>query len=215
MKTTFVEWFKATELYLTNHEALTLYYIYTDSRRHYHNVDHIMFGLPIIQNFAGIFSRDAIKILSYAWLGHDLVYIPGDQKNESLSFEYLNNTVLEEHSDLATYHINFIKECILATTHKNIGRTSPSSENLVNVITDIDLLGFALGYDQYEKIFAEYKAFNPNLIFNDFRIGRRNWLINFLKERDNVIYKTCYFNQLNPLALHNIRSSINNLESIS
>lgn len=205
MKTTASEFAKLTKYFLNIESANYLYYLYSDPRRYYHNIDHIVDGFTLISGLSDKVSCENWLVLNYAWLGHDLIYIPSCLKNEELSYTFFHKLILTSRN-LSHRETDLIASSILATRHLDL-----TTNTVEQYICDVDLFGFVTGFDASNDIFKEYQAFDPDLTWENFKIGRHNFLENLLKTRNNVIFQSKEFSHLNFIAIKNIKKQIQTL----
>ena len=176
--------------------------LYSQSVRHYHNLEHVREILSLIQQVKDICQSDRILQLS-AWF-HDCIYDPQAKDNEELSAIYAQTALTKLNIDSQT--IYSVTEIIRST--KNHQPLLTDIDNSIFLDLDLAILGTTLErYLQYaQAIRKEYQHISDR----NYRQGRSKVLTQFLtKER---IYYTDYFYQrLETTARQNIQTEIDRL----
>lgn len=152
-------------------------------------------------------SQENWVMLNYAWMGHDLVYIPGHLDNEELSFEFFNKLILKKRC-FNVNQIQHIYHCIMATQHKHL-----VTFDLYQMIADVDLFGFVTNADRSQDIFSEFKVNHPDLTWKEFSEKRQFFLQNLLEGRNGIIFQSKEFVGFNEVAVANIQKQIEALSS--
>jgi predicted metal-dependent HD superfamily phosphohydrolase len=134
--------------------------LYSESRRRYHNLDHISCGYQMYRRFYD--NTPAPEF--FAWMYHDAVYEPGTPDNEVRSADMFlkDNAVI----GFGVAGADRVIELILSTRH--IGEK--------NVVTDIDLSGLGSKPEIYDEQVAlirmEYSKFSDA----EWKTGRKVFL---------------------------------------
>lgn len=174
---------------------------YSDTYRHYHNIDHITACLNEFNEIEHLL-QNPFEVWLAVWF-HDVVYDPRTHDNEELSVEYARNAVGEI---VSSDTLENVSRLIMATKHDR-----PVSEHDAKFIQDIDLT--ILGrpgdrFDEYEEGIRMEYAWVPE---DSFRKGRAVILSGFIER--SAIYQTNYFREkYEETARANLRRSINKLK---
>lgn len=174
---------------------------YTESHRHYHNLNHVNMCLIAFDQIVGNIS-DKFCVETAIWF-HDVIYDPQKGDNEHLSAEhasaFLGKTNVEEKK------VSKIKNLICLTKHP----ANPLS-NDEKILIDIDLM--ILGsepklYEEYEKWIRKEYSFVPNHLY---KMGRKKLLKSFIERKK--IFKTSFFvHRYETQARDNLEKAINGL----
>ena len=161
---------------------------YTQPHRFYHDINHIYYMINILDqlkdqlfdfsNVRSIWDNKDFVATYWAILYHDIVYnVPDpDKTNEELSAAMF----MQEYRN---WDYSYVVEQAILSTRTHI---LPETASYVDkVLVDIDL--WALGdYEVYAKNNELIKREN-NATDEQWKIGRGNWLSNFL-QRDRIYY---------------------------
>lgn len=173
--------------YSNNHELannlwLEIFTKYSDSKRHYHTIEHLEAMISASKEV-----KDKIEdwdTFLFAVFYHDIIYKSSGNSNEEESAKLTMQRLSE-----IKYPAEKIAKCaqmIIATKHHEL-----SEDNDTNYLTDADLciLGKSLEiYQKYaEQIREEYTVY-PDFMYNS---GRKKALQHFLQM--SSIFKTDYF----------------------
>lgn len=161
---------------------------YSESGRHYHNLDHIAALLDLLdRNGDSVRNRDALELAIYF---HDAVYVPTRPDNEAasaaLACERLTHLGVSE--DL----VGEVERLILATRHGTLLADATSDPDLA-LLLDLDLSILAAeraAYAAYAEAIRREYAVVPDALY---RPGRRRVLAEFLARPR--IYATPHLHQ--------------------
>ncbi|WP_291131710.1 hypothetical protein [Flavobacterium sp. UBA7682] len=167
---------------LANNLWLEIFTKYSDSKRHYHTIDHLEAMISDLKNV-----KDKVNdwdTLLLAVFFHDIIYKAVSSTNEEDSAKIAKQRLTE-----AGYPIEKTEKCtrmILATKLHNL-----SEDNDTNFLIDVDLAILGKNEEEYrkytEQIREEYNVY-PDFIYNS---GRKKVIQHLL--RMEKIYKTEYF----------------------
>lgn len=151
---------------------------YEEPHRKYHNLEHIDSVIKRIETLGQDYDKWTVANATMAAFFHDIVYVPGWDKNERMSAEvarlYLDHIGVSEGCVASV----FIERAILST----INHTTTSSGTSALLI-DADL--YELGTDKYnantDKIFREFGEPDDDI----WQAGRMAFLKSFLS-RDRI-----------------------------
>ena len=184
--------------YSNNQLRDIIIWMYSDPRRHYHNVNHLIgcistFRIPKIVQLA----KNPQMLELGLWV-HDLVYDVDSSTNEADSVKLFLSL-----ADIDDRWFNVLNDYVLATTHS----TLYNNDTDYDLIADIDLITLSAEtriFDAYcKKIRQEYIATSDKIYYTE----RYKFLVN-LHSR-GFIFRTEYFkNEYEDLALTNIYNEI-------
>jgi predicted metal-dependent HD superfamily phosphohydrolase len=172
---------------------------YTQSDRHYHNLQHIYHVLTILDRFANRL-QDPMSVILAAWF-HDFVYDSQSTDNEVQSAKIAKELL----QDIGLSHktIDRIQQLILATQ----GHQTDIWDNDLCIFLDADLAIFGTNPAQYQiyarSIRREYSWVSDEL----YRAGRIRVLESFL-QRDRLYHTKLLFDDLESRARLNIEAEI-------
>jgi len=155
---------------------------YSDTGRHYHNLQHLENLLIQLQEVKDkILNWDA---LVFSIFYHDIIYKPTKNNNEEKSTELAVKRLTE--INVSPVIISKCAEMILATKkHEHYNDTD------INYFTDADLSILGQSWDEYKKYFTQIRkeySLYPDMIYKP---GRRKVLDHFLQMQR--IFKTDHF----------------------
>lgn len=172
----------------------------------YHNQNHVNEMLSKLSLYNGIINNNDYKLLYAAICYHDLVHIPGDEKNEEKSIEIMRrdfNKILTEDE------LHYISDLILCT------KTDYDYEEIKKVkyadlIHDLDMISF-LDYDVMKnndvKIKSEYLNFSPL----DFYKYKSKYFKRLIKDG---IFISEQYKPFNALAIENVKRYNKEIKSL-
>lgn len=174
--------------------------LYSDSSRHYHNLQHIAnFYNELLKCKAVIDNWDAVFL---AMVYHDVVYVASKQDNEAKSAALAIAHFTE--MGLDTGFARQAKDLIIATaSHKATGDQTTD----LFIDADMSILGVPIEkYKQYvQQVYQEYA------IIPDFAAKRKRFLEKFV--HTDRIFITSFFHKLyEDSARYNIHQEINNFK---
>lgn len=175
---------------------------YSESNRHYHNLDHIT---HLLQQLLSI--KDQVKewnAVLFAIYYHDIIYDVLKNDNEEKSATYAS----EHMAKLAAprQQVELCRQNILATKSHY-----PNDNADTNLFTDADLS--ILGsdwktYDNYCQLIRREYAIYPDFLY---RPGRKKVLHRFLA-MDKIFKTETFFNQFEEQARQNIAEELRRLD---
>ncbi|MBT4423956.1 hypothetical protein HOC87_06320 [Candidatus Bathyarchaeota archaeon] len=154
---------------------------YSDTHRHYHNIDHIAACLNEFNEVEHLL-QNPVEVWLAVWF-HDVVYDPKAHDNEERSVDYAEKALREIIGEVTLENISRL---IMATKHYR-----PASDHDSKFIQDIDLTilgGHRDRFDEYEESIRMEYSWVPE---NRFRKGRADILSGFIER--STIYQTKYF----------------------
>ena len=167
-------------------------YMYTDPRRHYHNIDHIYQCLEQVEKFDESESNRAV--INMALWFHDLVYNVATSDSEEISAQLAYDFLFRNGS----VHCFLVKTAIEYTNHKYYEPFTLTCRSEIkkvySIILDIDLSILAADHADYinssNRIFNEYEEVYSA---HDLLIGRKQFLEKMLRRK---IYLTPLYQDL-------------------
>jgi predicted metal-dependent HD superfamily phosphohydrolase len=172
---------------------------YTQSDRHYHNLQHIHHVLTILDRFVDRL-QDPISVLLAAWF-HDFVYDSRSTDNEIQSAKLAGKILQVIGVSIET--IDRVQQLILATK----GHQIKVDDNDLCILLDADLAILGTNPDRYQiyarSIRREYSWVSDEL----YREGRIRVLESFL-QRQRLYHTDLLFDELESRARLNIQAEI-------
>jgi predicted metal-dependent HD superfamily phosphohydrolase len=179
---------------------------YTQSDRHYHNLDHINHLLTILEQFNQGRLRDPMAVFLAIWF-HDFVYDSQAIDNEIQSAKAANKllTNLGASIDL----IARVEQLILATQGHQV---SPKDfDQCVFLDADLAILGVdSVRYQAYAQSIRREYSWVSDL---DYKAGRIRVLESFAK-RPRLYFTKLLFGELEAIARCNLEQEISFLKAI-
>jgi len=178
---------------------------YTESSRHYHDINHIRDGLVFVDEVHHLVEDP--DILEAAWWLHDFVYNTrsGPKENEEDSAVFADK-IFRKLEILPHKRIRIMRR-ILSTTHDHIPIHSDDW-----FMIDIDLASLASPPETFdenaEKIRKEHGA-----SVEAFKIGRANFFRKFLADRPSIYLSAYFQNKYEALAQENIKRFLSTVRS--
>ena len=173
---------------------------YSNSARHYHNLNHIQDILYLIEEVQYQSDRFAVIQLS-AWF-HDYIYDSQAQDNELRSAVYAEKIL--NMLNISSEIIQQVKQIILST--KKHHPLIDSIDNLIFLDADLSILGASP--DKYLKYAQAIRQEYSHLSNSNYQQGRKKVLINFLA-RDRIYYMDYFYRKLESSARDNLQAEIN------
>ncbi len=174
--------------------------LYRDTKRHYHNLSHILDLLKLIDN-QNLCVQDRIALILAA-IYHDAIYTAGSQKNEIKSANLLRKHFIQinESNNIVELAINIIIE---TQNHK-------SEHHLSKLFLDIDMSILGANNSKYnsyvEQVRKEHQKF-PSLIY---KVGRKRFIQSMLNRQP--LFYTKQFNELyEAQAIKNLKRELKTL----
>lgn len=176
---------------------------YTQSGRHYHNLDHLAAMLENEQAYPGVIGdRNSLRLAIFY---HDIVYAPLRKDNERKSAEFA--TARLSALNVAAREVQKVHEWILATAHHDAGE---DADDDLKLLLDLDLgvlAADAPDYREYTRqVRREYRLVPGPL----YRRGRRKVLASFL-ERPRIYHTDYFYNRWEPSARRNLAAELKDL----
>ena len=172
---------------------------YSDSARHYHNLEHIQHILNHIEEVKVLSDRLTAVQLA-AWF-HDYVYNPQAKDNEIQSAIYAEPILNSLKISLDTIHL--VKQIILSTEkHQPL---VDSIDNLIFLDADLSILGTSP-----EKYFTYAKAIRQEYSYlsdREYQAGRKQVIANFFA-REKIYYTDYFYQKLESSARTNLQAEI-------
>lgn len=160
---------------------------YSKTNRAYHNLEHISdclvsFSL-FVQNVGHAYGNS--QAIFTAIYFHDIIYSSRADNNEEASAAVAQSVLLS--LGCSDSFIKNVKNLIMVTKHNRAPQTEEEK-----LIVDIDLLGFALPWDEYiemtKKIYQEFSHYPMDVFLS----GRKQFLKEHFFSKDRI-YHTPYF----------------------
>jgi predicted metal-dependent HD superfamily phosphohydrolase len=162
--------------------------LYGEPHRHYHTLDHIWRCLAEFDRAAELMDEpDAVEMA--LWF-HDAIYVSGAKDNESRSAELFQQWS-DEHAEW-TFRRR-VHDLIMVTTHREWPRWEDE-----RFIVDIDLSGFGLPWDEFERDGHLIRAECVAMTDEEYYPGQLRFLLS-LQNRPTFFF-TDYFQQRYELA---------------
>jgi predicted metal-dependent HD superfamily phosphohydrolase len=159
--------------------------LYTEPYRAYHNLDHVEACLRLQYRVQRASVALPYHIVTLALFFHDVVYVPGDKRNEALSAGLLR--AVGPTLRLSETEVERAALAVLATQHHE----TVADDEVAQVVVDIDLAILGADpaeYDAYvQKIRQEYAAVSDEA----WRVGRGEFLAGMLA-RTGTVFKTAW-----------------------
>lgn len=188
-----------------------LLHMYSDPRRHYHNLNHIYDCLNLIDGAdvfdTGVLKKTDEKIIKLAIWFHDVYYTSGYPTiDEEMSIKILSS-IIPENVNVPLHKV--AKLIDLTSSHTTNNQISVTDE-VSKTFLDIDLSVMAYKKDLYDEyvnnITAEYKAFHPLSDINKMKLFRITFLNSILNKKK--IYLSSTFENLQKEAVENIKREL-------
>ncbi len=151
---------------------------YFEKHRHFHTWEHIQSGLDFIQELKDEYAFSDSQII--AWLFHDIVYIPHNNKNEFDSVKVFKS--FYKNGDLKGFDVDeSIVETIILDTidHK-------ASIDESRIILDIDMSSLVLDWDTFLKlrlkVLDEYTPYYSKI---NLKSGTLKFIDRLIEEKDS------------------------------
>jgi predicted metal-dependent HD superfamily phosphohydrolase len=172
---------------------------YSQSDRHYHNLNHISQVLNTIDRFADeLENPTAVKLA--AWF-HDFVYDPQASDNEFQSAKSASELLTE--LNLSPALIDRIQQLILATKGHQIDPND--ADRSIFLDADLAILGTdPVQYQDYARSIRQEYSWVSDAAY---QVGRIKVLQSFL-QRDRLYYTDLLFDQLESIARFNMQREI-------
>ena len=178
---------------------------YSGSRRHYHNLDHLLHilnSLAEVKEYINCFP--ALQLC--AWF-HDYTYEPQALDNEVQSAVYAERVLSKLGVKFDT--VRLVQQIILSSR-----KHEPLLEETDNLyFLDVDLAILGASTDKYLAYSQAIRQEFGKVSDLDYQSGRTKVLQQFL-DRDNIYYTDYFGDRLEPQARENLQTEINNLKSI-
>ncbi len=189
------------------HAFSSLYELYSQPQRHYHDVSHIVHCLKELEQVRKICPNyNAVEMA--LWF-HDAVY---DLRRSKLELQSagLALLVLDELGMSDAFRV-YVHRLIMATTHKEMPQ-----EVGAKYVVDIDLSSLGAPPEVFEentkKIFLEYQK-AKSITMEEFNTGRAAFFLGMMNNRPHI-FSTEYFRKKYELqAIENLKRSYNNLRT--
>jgi len=180
----------------SNAVANSLFDLMSNKNLHYHTPIHVlaMFSFAKQHNIA-LNDYEQLAV----WF-HDAVYEPNQNNNEEYSAKLMRIYL----KGMPEYHLEKIETLIMATSR----HLSPDVDVKFHKILDLDLCGFSLDRDNYNKI-TECLRKEFAVDEKKFNAGRKSFLYNLISK--GFVYRSPEFDRFEPLAQENIRLDLKEL----
>lgn len=185
-----------------------------DSKRAYHNLQHIVYGLKELDSIPQIdtiFNKEDIAILEIAWLYHDVVYSTDEERkyNEIYSGQeaFLDLTTMGVSSENAKK----VYDAIQMTTHK----IAPG-QNISPIgayICDMDLSSLGSPYDQFLIIQNNIRSENSQYSDKDFYKESVKILRSFA-DREKIFHTNIFYKKHEKQSRLNIRQWLDHVRHL-
>lgn len=180
-----------------------IYKQYSDSSRHYHNLDHISAMLSLTENYSDLIKEKDI-VLFAIWF-HDIVYNPLKKNNEEKSAGMAGEMM--EKLKTEPDKIKRVQQYILTTkTH-----SGPADSDL-SFFLDLDLsvLGSsAETYDNYCRNVRKEYSWVPDMLYKP---GRMKVLQHFL-DMERIFKTELFYNLFETKARENLRTEMDAIDN--
>ncbi len=177
---------------------------YSNTARHYHNLDHIQHILNLLQEVKELINCLTVLQLC-AWF-HDYIYDPQTEDNEINSATHTIKILSKCSIDFET--IQLVKQIIISTR-----KHQPLLNNIDNLIfLDVDLAILGTAPDKYLKYSKAIRKEYSHLSNYEYCQGRIKVLTQFLN-REKIYYVDYFYHQLESIARDNLATEIATLKS--
>ena len=174
---------------------------YSEGWRFYHNLDHIADGIKQLSAVRHLI-EDPICIY-FAWLCHDIIYIPGCGDNELRSADLA--VQLGHECGIDKDRLAVIYQMIRATKGHQIPENFTGSTSDLGFMLDVDLSGLADEYPQYLKV-GQKLCREAGITAQEFASGNAKFSSMLLGRP--AIYKTPPFARLENRARRNLKKAV-------
>lgn len=161
---------------------------YNSPDRHYHNLDHILMMLMLLQDS---YDEPISQELVLATLFHDLVYVAGNRDNEELSAEIAYQHCGEYYPTVNSMQV---RELILATAHHGFLTASNIGHEDTCRFLDADMAILGFEHDSFKQYDHNIRLEYVNIGKSMFNSGRRAFLQHLLSL--DSIYLSDYFRSM-------------------
>lgn len=176
--------------------------LYGESHRRYHTFDHIWHCLEEFDG-ATLLAEDPDSVELGLWF-HDAIYRPGAPDNERRSANLFRQCAAGC-EDLALQRQ--VGELIMATTHRK-----PLERRDEQLIADIDLSGFGLAWEAFERDGQRVRAEFPEVDDSRYYPGFLRFLRG-LQERSTFFYTDYFRRRYERTARANLRRLVESLSA--
>ena len=145
---------------------------YTESHRHYHNLEHI----TILFNLASAHGiRLSIPQQLAIWY-HDCVYDPKSKNNEENSCQIL----LDHHENEPINNHGYLSRAINIIMDT---KTHTSNDHESQTVLDLDLAGLGFDFESYQYATKQIRQEYQHLTYEEWVTGRKIFLNNLLSRK--------------------------------
>jgi len=177
--------------------------------RSFHTIDHIIEGLNDLFKIEDDCECNSINNVIIAWFYHDVIYNVGSGvDNERMSAFYAFNDLVQ--MGWSSESASRIFDLIMWTKHS---KNPPESDYEAKLIVDIDLFRLSTSpiedfFERTKKVKQEYSAFTEE----EWLGGRIKFWKDFLKMKNNKIFRSYHFEHFNEITISNIKNELFSLE---
>lgn len=181
-------WDKAKELYNESPGFIRAYHTFQHAQDVLNRVDEV-------ERTIGFVDYESVRV---AALFHDVVYIPGSTDSEHLSAKVMVDIMTDPNHGLPHITLGDVERArsLIIFTNNHMSHRNFYTEWDTMLFLDCDMLGFGLGWDEYQKNNDEIdREFRSAKNFNEekYKKGR----IEFLKSLyQKGIFRSPYFRKL-------------------
>ncbi|WP_109829836.1 HD domain-containing protein [Reichenbachiella versicolor] len=178
--------------------------LYSNSKRHYHNLNHITALLRLVQQYRYLLKSP--QTIEFAVWYHDVIYNVSKSNNEESSAEMARNHLTQLGVEESV--ISECQEIIIATKSHRLPKGLDSFD--AKFFLDIDLSILAAdqeGYLTYTKQIRKEYGLYPDFLYNR---GRKKLLLEFLNV-DRIYQTNLFFENWEIQARDNIEMEIGGL----
>lgn len=196
-------------------EMAMLSALYSQSHRHYHNINHINFCLAELEKYEqaiqSLNDLQLLKIVTHAIWWHDAIYNPYSSINEESSEDLFRDYHHDVSSVLTFDERECVREAIRATKYHTIDQANLPL--YCQVMLDIDLAGLGQDWSTFYKNGEEIRQEYAHLDDGVFNRGRVEFF-EALSKRTPIYYTYFFRSRYEPQARENVDNEIRRLYSL-
>jgi len=174
-----------------------LYWRYAEPHRHYHTLEHIEYGLRLLDEYRYL-ARD-FDAMEVAWFYHDVIYDTSEKKaamsNEALSASYAER-VLSNKGFLLSFRERVRRLIFVTFDRRNATRRDQM------LFIDIDWSVVGLSWEEYRGYVARVRKEYVGYTDKEFLVGRVGWLVSAQKRR--LFFTAAFRDRYETLARENM-----------
>lgn len=185
--------------------------------RHYHDLSHIQDMISRFDEISKYYNKELPISFIMAVVFHDVIYIPGFDKNEEASIQFMKNCIRSYFGDTYTEELIVASQYIESTAYHNF--EAGDLDEWGNVFLDLDLISLTGNGPMKDVHFRVLCEYTPILTFSSvdaakaqFIAGRSKFFTEMLKKRK--ILKSKIYENLESSLRKNLEDFINDPYSL-